>query len=101
MHAAAVSSEAKRPMSNVDQPPEGRGGMREVGVGQVAAAGSGEGGRRGLGRQTALRGRSGRLERRRAPLSGIWGRAAPENADLGENSLSGIRRQKPQPRDRI
>ena len=61
--------------------------MREVAVGQVAAAGSGEGGRRGLGRQTALRGRSGRLERRRAPLSGIWGRAAPENADLGENFI--------------
>ena len=32
LHAAAVSSEAERPMSNVDQPPEGRGGMREVGV---------------------------------------------------------------------
>ena len=50
----------------------------------MAAAGSGEGGRRGLGRQTAPRGRSGRLERRGPQPSGNWGRAAPENAVLGE-----------------
>ena len=42
----------------------------------MAAAGSGEGGRRGLGRQTAPRGRSGRLERRGPQPSGNWGRAA-------------------------